>query len=105
DGIRDFHVTGVQTCALPILLRRSLLFFRYPDEPSSIPTTAERPPWRADLGSGYNHWHRCLYTTAPRLPYGRDMYIHPNISANLHPAYVPSRSSCRSEDPRLGTGL
>src|SRR5690606_39543830 len=23
DGIRDFHVTGVQTCALPILLERS----------------------------------------------------------------------------------
>src|SRR5690606_40871480 len=23
DGIRDFHVTGVQTCALPILLRTS----------------------------------------------------------------------------------
>src|SRR5690606_40302478 len=22
DGIRDFHVTGVQTCALPIYLRR-----------------------------------------------------------------------------------
>src|SRR5690606_40182665 len=22
DGIRDFHVTGVQTCALPILKRR-----------------------------------------------------------------------------------
>src|SRR5690606_39551836 len=22
DGIRDFHVTGVQTCALPILLQR-----------------------------------------------------------------------------------
>src|SRR5690606_40045372 len=22
DGIRDFHVTGVQTCALPILTRR-----------------------------------------------------------------------------------
>src|SRR5690606_39410515 len=22
DGIRDFHVTGVQTCALPIFLRR-----------------------------------------------------------------------------------
>src|SRR5690606_40327485 len=22
DGIRDFHVTGVQTCALPIWLRR-----------------------------------------------------------------------------------
>src|SRR5690606_4821728 len=24
DGIRDFHVTGVQTCALPILLLASL---------------------------------------------------------------------------------
>src|SRR5690606_39446838 len=25
DGIRDFHVTGVQTCALPIWLARSLV--------------------------------------------------------------------------------
>src|SRR5690606_39286256 len=25
DGIRDFHVTGVQTCALPILARRLTL--------------------------------------------------------------------------------
>src|SRR5690606_40056085 len=25
DGIRDFHVTGVQTCALPILKCRNLL--------------------------------------------------------------------------------
>src|SRR5690606_39883621 len=25
DGIRDFHVTGVQTCALPILVRCSLV--------------------------------------------------------------------------------
>src|SRR5690606_39992943 len=24
DGIRDFHVTGVQTCALPIYLRRGM---------------------------------------------------------------------------------
>src|SRR5690606_40775121 len=24
DGIRDFHVTGVQTCALPILLRAAV---------------------------------------------------------------------------------
>src|SRR5690606_41192760 len=26
DGIRDFHVTGVQTCALPILGKTSLAF-------------------------------------------------------------------------------
>src|SRR5690606_5060224 len=25
DGIRDFHVTGVQTCALPILVREGRL--------------------------------------------------------------------------------
>src|SRR5690606_39445480 len=25
DGIRDFHVTGVQTCALPIFGRRALI--------------------------------------------------------------------------------
>src|SRR5690606_40237948 len=25
DGIRDFHVTGVQTCALPILRQRYLM--------------------------------------------------------------------------------
>src|SRR5690606_40409621 len=24
DGIRDFHVTGVQTCALPILIERNI---------------------------------------------------------------------------------
>src|SRR5690606_39347293 len=27
DGIRDFHVTGVQTCALPIFLAKSGDFF------------------------------------------------------------------------------
>src|SRR5690606_7259350 len=29
DGIRDFHVTGVQTCALPIFERRNLKVFGY----------------------------------------------------------------------------
>src|SRR5690606_39866498 len=36
DGIRDFHVTGVQTCALPIL------------------PTAIAPNWQCSRG----HWHR-----------------------------------------------
>src|SRR5690606_41120397 len=34
DGIRDFHVTGVQTCALPIY------------RPSRCPRTAGRRRWR-----------------------------------------------------------
>src|SRR5690606_35784102 len=29
DGIRDFHVTGVQTCALPILIKLTLFHFYY----------------------------------------------------------------------------
>src|SRR5690606_39666616 len=29
DGIRDFHVTGVQTCALPILILMIFLFALY----------------------------------------------------------------------------
>src|SRR6266511_5828956 len=36
DGIRDFHVTGVQTCALPILLR-ALQEYRFEGVPTTIP--------------------------------------------------------------------
>src|SRR5690606_40000901 len=35
DGIRDFHVTGVQTCALPIYLRDQLDELRNPSVPPS----------------------------------------------------------------------
>src|SRR6267378_6062773 len=31
DGIRDLYVTGVQTCALPILLREGLIGFESDD--------------------------------------------------------------------------
>src|SRR5690606_29092022 len=31
DGIRDFHVTGVQTCALPILQAMQTFLNRYPN--------------------------------------------------------------------------
>src|SRR5690606_40563356 len=38
DGIRDFHVTGVQTCALPILLQLR------PLPPDARPVPALRDP-------------------------------------------------------------
>src|SRR5690606_41002944 len=38
DGIRDSHVTGVQTCALPILARRS----RWPGRRRALPGRAAR---------------------------------------------------------------
>src|SRR5690606_39718099 len=51
DGIRDFHVTGVQTCALPILVERARM-----ERPAVIriamPSGASLPPlvdWPEDL--------------------------------------------------------
>src|SRR5690606_39636634 len=63
DGIRDFHVTGVQTCALPILgpapepriLRRRPLWRLRPDHPLELPAAdaglEDRPgPCRRQYG-------------------------------------------------------
>src|SRR5690606_21908344 len=56
DGIRDFHVTGVQTCALPIFLRHAgvQLFGGLPDGAVRLP--AARPlsaaGGRGDGGAG-----------------------------------------------------
>src|SRR5690606_39652510 len=43
DGIRDFHVTGVQTCALPILQDVVVQLFSYQDlaEPILVPAVVE----------------------------------------------------------------
>src|SRR5690606_40423472 len=45
DGIRDFHVTGVQTCALPIFATEEKLksFFKefFPDTLELMPTLVE----------------------------------------------------------------
>src|SRR5690606_40539280 len=40
DGIRDFHVTGVQTCALPIFARVSPILCR------SAKSRISQAPWR-----------------------------------------------------------
>src|SRR5690606_39895604 len=54
DGIRDFHVTGVQTCALPISLihwsQRIGRWFR--SSKTALPSTTVRKPERgfAQLG-------------------------------------------------------
>src|SRR5690606_41036237 len=59
DGIRDFHVTGVQTCALPILVRAladealhadgSIRWWRWTRRPRTYPWSrrgADRPARR-----------------------------------------------------------
>src|SRR5690606_39705585 len=72
DGIRDFHVTGVQTCALPILVG-------WPS-PWSSSTPPEIPPQEIDLGRATLHhvqrwrgvadlpgdWGRCVVRSEER---------------------------------------
>src|SRR5690606_40674397 len=43
DGIRDFHVTGVQTCALPIFSPASSVF-RRETEPFTVRKLVSVPP-------------------------------------------------------------
>src|SRR6266702_3604088 len=45
DGIRDGHVTGVQTCALPILFKAMFLAFR----------AAGAKDWRSNLAIALDH--------------------------------------------------
>src|SRR5690606_40759464 len=47
DGIRDFHVTGVQTCALPISIRRTRRCSSSGARPASV---ARKPSMVAMLG-------------------------------------------------------
>src|SRR5690606_40933123 len=73
DGIRDFHVTGVQTCALPI----SGVHL----EPPATSAPAQRPP-RVD-------------EDVPELP-GTSAAAHPYLPVEDH------RPSDRSEERRVG---
>src|SRR5690606_39514065 len=52
DGIRDFHVTGVQTCALPISRRRPRRGRRPPSGTSRAAGRTPPPAGRARFGTG-----------------------------------------------------
>src|SRR5690606_39658396 len=54
DCIRDFHVTGVQTCALPIFMvhRTSYMFITGPDV---IRTVTREEVTKSDLGGADTH--------------------------------------------------
>src|SRR5690606_40490313 len=77
DGIRDFHVTGVQTCALPIL-----------------PAPAPPPTLPDSLPSVYHATPSCH--SGPRSP-GR-----PARAARCGPGGTRSGDRYRSEERRVG---
>src|SRR5690606_40709927 len=66
DGIRDFHVTGVQTCALPISSLRLLIPTRKFSGLPVAPRTKVPLPWRATRIPSRSH-RRTTFLTVPSL--------------------------------------
>src|SRR5690606_40463181 len=81
DGIRDFHVTGVQTCALPISRRGE----------------------RAMSEKTYEMFWDCEYCGAAKL-LGLTQRYCPNCGAPQNPEkrYFPPEHEKRSEERRVG---
>src|SRR5690625_5890009 len=81
DGIRDGHVTGVQTCALPIL--------------DSMRTPVTAPTWPRSTSSPS--------TTAERRTAENIRASSPDIPTAYGPCWLISPTSClRSEERRVG---
>src|SRR5690606_40202050 len=77
DGIRYFHVTGVQTCALPIFAVALILGIGsawYMIEHGSLLTTARIGPWKSWLSEGNPNadpYTRAHLARSGRLPLTR----------------------------------
>src|SRR5690606_40609988 len=77
DGIRDFHVTGVQTCALPIL------------------------PQPGSYGVG-DHFLDDFFNMGAQLRVARHEQIADAVGARLRQINALSRHFLRSEERRVG---
>src|SRR5690606_39605499 len=80
DGIRDFHVTGVQTCALPICQGSLTALF-------SVLHTAPRRWSRSDIALVSSVMERTWHAVE---------------NARVHAALRQSREWLRSEERRVG---
>src|SRR5207302_4297308 len=84
DGIRDFHVTGVQTCALPI------------SKPHIDPLIADEYAFGVD---GYGSRHCILYSQRQRtIRWGATTALRDMLGCDLD----LNHSSSRSEERRVG---
>src|SRR5690606_39809076 len=87
DGIRDFHVTGVQTCALPIWLRAAL---------------GDLDGWRAVAFVVVSTPVRVVGLGAVALAAGTAVALVASPVAWL--VLDPTKVAARSEERRVGTG-
>src|SRR5205807_5846347 len=86
DGIRDYKVTGVQTCALPIL--RRIDGWRMEGPVIKVNCALSRLP-RFTATSGDDQPHRAMVTIARSID-------------DTQAAYEESRRGVRSEERRVG---
>src|SRR5690606_40496068 len=80
DGIRDFHVTGVQTCALPILFRVAEKLFDVQFRPAGVSA------WHKDV--------KCFEVLADNTSIG-------HLLVDLY-ARQGKQGGARSEERRVG---
>src|SRR5690606_40434777 len=90
DGIRAFHVTGVQTCALPISPRQLGPIMRMPAR-----RTIDRSSFSRALPSGPVSEKPALMTTMPRTPFSTHCWT---TSSTME----IGRASCRDGGGDLG---
>src|SRR5690606_40131489 len=90
DGIRDFHVTGVQTCALPIWMNNATLIYPWHYRGGDFPAPG------VSFGAGLTFPH---YLTDARVFYCPDSYGRVNSWASVPDQY----HAFRSEERRVGT--
>src|SRR5690606_39706133 len=88
DGIRDFHVTGVQTCALPILTERFVPSARY--QPFLL---------RFGVPQLYRELARALGVRS--RPGSSRLCSRHNSPASVLPP-LPTNAATRSEERRVG---
>src|SRR5207302_4741006 len=96
DGIRDFHVTGVQTCALPISRRRSRPLGDAARQGETVGAQAIHLPVAGNKGLSLSHFH----SPRSRSERRRRMVAAPPARLYTFPSTItPARPCCKRSAP------
>src|SRR5690606_39604881 len=90
DGIRDFHVTGVQTCALPISVPLPASYIILSEKPVCLSPFPDMLPIAKhhNIMKKWRGWHHPKENGSP---------VHLNLKLQHHP-----HLNFRSEERRVG---